>query len=94
MRRVEESIIAGGYTGRVLRGQPGAVGQVARRLRGPHLHRPAVQQQPQLRSLLGRDQGEAGVWGRHGSTKASMTGYRDFVKSNGGCNCKKYFGVE
>ncbi|MCX6885496.1 MAG: RHS repeat-associated core domain-containing protein, partial [Verrucomicrobia bacterium] len=27
-------------------------------------------------------------------TKASMTGYRDFVKSNGGCNCKKYFGVE
>ena len=33
VRRVEESIIAGGYTGRVLRGQPGAVGQVARRLR-------------------------------------------------------------
>ncbi|MCX8155666.1 MAG: RHS repeat-associated core domain-containing protein, partial [Verrucomicrobiae bacterium] len=27
-------------------------------------------------------------------TKASMTGYRDFVKANGGCNCKKYFGVE
>ena len=37
--------------------------QAARRLRGPDLHRPAVQLQPQLRGLLGRDQGEAGLRG-------------------------------
>ena len=33
------------------------------RLRGPGLHRPAVQLEPELRGLLGRDEGEAGVRG-------------------------------
>ena len=37
--------------------------QAPRRLRRPDLHRPAVQLQPQLRSLLGRDQGEARLRG-------------------------------
>ena len=37
--------------------------QAPRRLRGPDLHRPAVQLQPQLRGLLGRDEGEARLRG-------------------------------
>jgi len=43
------------HAGGVLRRQPGATRQTARRLRRSGLHRPAVQQQPQLRGVLGRD---------------------------------------
>ena len=47
----------------LLRRQPGAASQAARRLHRPDLHRPAVQLQPQLRGLLGRDEGEARLRG-------------------------------
>ena len=42
---------------------PGAVEEPPGRLRGPDLHRPAVQLQPQLRGVLGRDEGEARLRG-------------------------------
>ncbi len=42
-----------------LRRVPRAARRPPRRLRRPHLHRPALQLQPQLRGLLGRDTREA-----------------------------------
>ena len=50
--------------------------QAPDRLRGPDLHRPAVQLQPQLRGLLGRDQGEARLRGPPRITQA----YIDYMR--------------
>ncbi len=46
---------------RLLRRQSGTTRQAPRCLHRPDLHRSTIQQQPQLRSLLGRNQGKASL---------------------------------
>jgi hypothetical protein len=47
----------------LLRRLPRPASEALGRLRRPHLHRPAVQLEPELRGLLGRVEGEAGLRG-------------------------------
>src|ERR1035437_9296579 len=53
--------LAPGHPRHLLRRLPGTTPPPARRLRGPHLHCPAVQLQPQLRNLLAGNEREAAI---------------------------------
>ena len=69
-----EAVGADRHAGHLLRRLPGTAPQAPRRLRGPDLHRPAVQLQPQLRGLLGRE--KRAFEDRHASTQA----YIDYMR--------------